>query len=223
VNALELQAALDLPEPLPRDETVLWLGQPEWRSVALEVCHARLIGVYFAALLAWRAATAFADGGGAAAALSAVVGALPFIGIVAGIVVGFAVLVARTSVYAITTRRTLLRIGIALSVTINLPHRMVDSAAVRLFADGSGDIPLTLKAPNRVAYAVLWPHARPWHVRQPEPMLRGVPAAAEVARLLAKAVAALDPTVSTRDPVTERAHSAQPLEPATAGVPHEGG
>jgi hypothetical protein len=62
-----------------------------------------------------------------------------------------------------------MRIGMALPVTINLPFKLIDGASVRLFGNGSGDIPLKLTAKERVAYMLLWPHARPLHFSQPQP------------------------------------------------------
>ena len=43
---------------------------------------------------------------------------------------------------------------------------------------------------DKVAYLLLWPHARPWRLSKPEPMLRAVPDAARVAAILARALAA---------------------------------
>lgn len=216
MNRLEVQALLDLPEPLPAGEELLWLDRPRWQQIAVRVCHLRLIGAYFALLSLWRGGQAYAEGG-AAAAFDALASGLPLIAVVVGLAVGFAWLVARTTVYAITTRRTLLRIGVALSLTINVPHRLVNGAAVRAFADGSGDIPLVLAPGNRLGYAVLWPHARPWRLGRPEPMLRAVPEALKVARILADAVAAYDPDIRTHAvavPVAPRPATLAPVPSA---------
>ena len=70
---------------------------------------------------------------------------------------------ARTTVYTITSKRLVMRVGMALPVTINLPFNQIDGASLRLFANGSGDIPLKVTAKERVAYLLLWPHARPFH------------------------------------------------------------
>ena len=96
---------------------------------------------------------------------------------------------ARTTVYTITDRRVVMRVGIVLSVTFNLPFRVIQSAALMTHADGTGDIPLALAGEDRIAYLHLWPHARPWRIARPQPMLRCVPAAASVAALLSRAVA----------------------------------
>jgi hypothetical protein len=44
--------------PLPPGERVRWEGAPEWRSLAVHVFHVRKLAIYFALLLAWRAALA---------------------------------------------------------------------------------------------------------------------------------------------------------------------
>ena len=53
--------------------------------------------------------------------------------------------------------------------------------------DETGDLPATLSKGYRLAFLVLWPHARPWRVARPEPMLRCVPQAEQVAELLTRA------------------------------------
>ena len=39
---------------------------------------------------------------------------------------------------------------------------------------------------DRIAWLQLWPHARPWRLGKPQPMLRCVPQGAQVAKLLAQ-------------------------------------
>ena len=56
--------------------------------------------------------------------------------------------------------------------------------------DGTGDIALQLGKGDRVAYLILWPHARPWRLAKAEPMLRAIPHADRVAQVLARALAA---------------------------------
>ena len=81
-----------------------------------------------------------------------------------------------------------MRIGIALPVTINLPFKQIDAAAVKVYGNGSGDITLTVEKGNRLAYALLWPHARRWHFSQPQPALRCIRQADRVAGLLSAAL-----------------------------------
>ena len=92
--------------------------------------------------------------------------------------------------YTITNRRVVMRIGVVLEITVNFPFRVIESAGLRVYPDGTGDIPLLLAGEDRIAYVHLWPHARPWRAARPEPMLRGVPDAAHAADVLSRALAA---------------------------------
>ena len=193
---------------------MLWQGAPDWRGLARRVLHVRKIAAYFAILAAWCAGSAFFTH---SPRLWYSLIALLVLGAVSiGLLCLFAFLVARTTVYTLTDRRVVLRIGVALSISLNLPFKQIDSAALRLFADGSGDIPLLLNGPTRMGITMLWPHVRPWHLRQVEPMLRAVPDAARVARLLGNALA-----VSSGQSVQAAPISAPVVkpQPAHAGWP----
>jgi hypothetical protein len=96
-------------------------------------------------------------------------------------------LTARTAVYTVTDRRVVMRIGIVLTLTFNLPLRTIESAAMRQGSGGHGDIVLALKGPDHIAWLHLWPHARPWHLTRTQPMLRALPQVADVAALLQRA------------------------------------
>ena len=76
----------------------------------------------------------------------------------------------------------------ALPIFINLPFTQIASAAARLYSDGTGDIPAGARAGQRVAYFALWPHARPFHFRHPEPALRCVANGVEVAETVSRAL-----------------------------------
>jgi hypothetical protein len=77
-------------------------------------------------------------------------------------------------VYAVTDRRIVMKIGVALDLTLNIPLGFVQNVALRTFRDGTGQIAIQLPEKQKLAYAILWPHARPWRVNRPEPMLRGL-------------------------------------------------
>lgn len=177
-----------MPAPLPPGETLLWQGAPCWRLLALRVLHVRKLALYFAALGAGLLFEALRRQTAQAWCMLA---ALLLLGSIAiGLLTGFAYLVQRTSRYTITDRRVVLHVGVALSMDINLPFAAVQSAALRLRRDGSGDIPIRLAGPTRMGVTLLWPHVRPWRMRNVEPMLRALPDAASVAQLLGRALAA---------------------------------
>lgn len=186
----EFEAEPGLPEPLPRGERLLWRGAPDWRVMARDAMHTRLLSVYFALLLAARGIDVVAHGGSALDAAVAVLWLLPLAVAAIALLTALAWLVCRTSVYTVTDRRVVMRIGIVLSISFNLPYTRIESAGLRRRADGSGDIPLALSGRDQIAYVHLWPHARPWHLKRTEPMLRALPQVDRVAEILATALAA---------------------------------
>ncbi|MCA3572713.1 MAG: PH domain-containing protein [Aestuariivirga sp.] len=176
-----------LPQLLPRGERMLWQGAPRWQDLAVHAFHARKVVWYFAALAAAQAAFGYADGETLLEAVRPFQWLVPMGLVAAALLTGVAALSARTTVYTITNKRLVMRIGMALPVTINLPFSKIDGASLRLFANGSGDIPLKVNAKERVAYLLLWPHARPFHFAQPQPCLRCIADADRVAGLMASA------------------------------------
>lgn len=179
-----------LPGPLPEGERILWQGSPDPVALARGALHRRELLGYFAVAAV---ATAVAGWIRGRAGLDLATSLLVLAGACAAVLLllaGFAALIARTTVYTITSRRTVMRIGIALPLTLNLPHRSLSGAGLRLDRDGTGDIPLALGDGGRIGFLHLWPHARPWHLSRPEPMLRAVPDAGKVAAILARAVGA---------------------------------
>lgn len=174
-----------IPEELPDGETVRWEGSPDVGSLARHVFHVRKLAVYFGLLIlgrAWWARDAadplmdWATG----ALLLGVLGA-------AAIGIGWLMswLIARTTTYAITDRRVVMKIGIAFEKVINLPFDEIDGASRKRFGDGTGDVALEPREDReRIPYFLLWPHARPWRLSRPQPALRALPEMSPVVRLL---------------------------------------
>lgn len=179
-----------LPEWLPEGERLLWQGAPDWRMLARQAFHVRGLSIYFGVIVAYCFGSSLLGGTLLAeAALSAAklagVALVPI-----AFLLAYAWAVGRATVYSVTNRRVVLQLGLALPVTINLPFGKIDSASLNLRANGFGDISLLLNAGDKLAYPVLWPHARPWRLKRPEPMFRSVPDAGRVGQLLARGLAA---------------------------------
>lgn len=197
-----------LPGPLPEGERLLWQGGPAWWPLALRAYRLRAVAIYFAVLWLIGFYAELRDGSTVREALIALV-PLSILALVAlGLILTLAVLGARLTVYTVTDRRLAIRCGVALPVTVNLPFAVVASAGLKQFGDGTGDIALRLVPPHRVSYVLLWPHVRPWHWRDPQPSLRALRGADDVARVLARAMAK-----AAGQPVPAVA------EPGTAGEP----
>jgi Bacterial PH domain len=178
-----------LPEALPASERLLWQGAPDWHAFAVDVFHVRKVMIYFVGLAAAAAFVRFADGAAINKILTPFLWLLPMGVVAAGLLAALAWYSARTTLYTITTKRVVMRIGMAFTITINLPFKRIDSAAVKLMNKGIGDLVFSLQADNKLSYIILWPHARRWKFASPQPALRAIPDADRVARLVASAMA----------------------------------
>ncbi|GJG86875.1 photosynthetic complex assembly protein [Gemmatimonadetes bacterium T265] len=203
-------------EPLPAGERVRWVGRPDPAALARRAFHVRGLAAYFALLAALTFAVRSPAVGAAVAAADALTVAamgaavLAFAGV-------YAALVARATLYAVTDRRVVVRAGVAVPAVLNVPLDRVASVDLRRGRDGAGDVEVTLGGDVRVAYLLLWPHARPWHVTRPRPTFRGVRDADAAGVALAQAVrAAQGPGLAT----PESAEPAEPPRRMPAPAPH---
>ena len=182
-----------LPGIPPAGERILWQGSPDWRALARTAFYTRLVTGYFAVLTVWALISALTQG---------VRGAGDLVGVAMTALVGFAGVAllnllawgsARTTIYTLTNRRIVLRIGMALPKCINLPLGLIGAVDLAARPDGAGDMPLTITGAQKLGYLALWPHARPWKIVTPQPMLRAVPGAADIAALIARTCLAANP------------------------------
>jgi Bacterial PH domain len=175
-----------LPAELPEDERIVWQGAPGAAGLAVRAFHVRKVAIYFLVLMIWRFASEASGGRDTGAALGYAFGVLPLglaaIGVLWLIAWGY----ARTTVYTLTNKRLVIRSGIALPITLNLPFSKVDGVSLKRHSDASGDIALKVRDGERIAALVVWPHMRPWSWNNPQPMLRSVPDAEAVAQILMK-------------------------------------
>jgi hypothetical protein len=206
-----------LPELLPSGEQMLWQGSPDWRTLAVHAFHLRKLTVYFGALIGLRLALQLADGDSAGQVLVSSLLPLGIAAIGIGLVALLAWLTARTAVYTITDKRVVMRVGIVLTMTYNLPFKRIAAASLRDHGNGCGDLPLTLSGKDRIALLHLWPHSRPWRLTRPEPMLRCIPNAQATARLLSEAWSAATGLNATPAVSTMRAPQNSAAQPALAG------
>ena len=171
----EFEPQFGLPERLPSDEFILWQGSPDVGALANTAFHFKKLALYFAVLILACAWPALEAGAGIMAIVLSLkwIAPLTVIGMVT--VWMLAYFTARTTVYTLTNKRVVMRLGIVLTVTFNLPLKQIASADVRMVQNGFGDITLALKGSDRIAWVHLWPSVRPWRINKPEPTLRAIP------------------------------------------------
>ncbi|MEM1343378.1 MAG: photosynthetic complex putative assembly protein PuhB [Pseudomonadota bacterium] len=188
-----IEAVHGLSKALPEGERVLWQGMPDWRRLAWRAFGVRWVAAYFAAIAFWRVMDGLASGAeGLATALSVLL-LLPLALMAGAILALMAWVSARVSVYTLTNRRVVMRIGVVTTITLNLPLSWIGTAALKRFKDGSGDIALQTTGKTRLAYLMLWPHVRPWRLASAEPALRALPRAGVAAEALAQALREAQP------------------------------
>ncbi|MGJ3264676.1 MAG: photosynthetic complex putative assembly protein PuhB [Salinarimonas sp.] len=214
-----------LPAPLPEGESILWQGQPAWRTLARRAMHLRGISLYFGVLAAWAFGEALAAGAGVPAALVSATWLLTLGAAAIGLLSLYAWLSARSTFFTITNERLILSFGVALPMSVNVPFRIIENVALKRWPNGAGDIPLTIKSERRLSYVLFWPYVRPWRFSTVEPMLRAVPDVDRVCAILSErliathgenAAAAAAGQRGNAHPDAQRGGEGRGLEPATA-------
>ncbi|MEY4608223.1 MAG: hypothetical protein RL625_440 [Gemmatimonadota bacterium] len=160
-------------EALPPGERVLWEGTPAPQAIARHLLLVRPLSAYFAAMITWWML-----------ANRSQVGSMDFwtpvgmqillVGAVLGGFLWLARWIARSTTYAITDRRLVMRLGVIFPLTVNIPLSYIQGAQVKRFGDGTGQIALQLDPKERLAWIVLFPHVRPFSFTNPQPLLRGL-------------------------------------------------
>ncbi len=185
----QIEPVPGLPERPPEGEVILWQGRPDWLALSWDALNLPWVAGYFLFLAGWRfvAVSDLMPFGQAVGA------SVPFL-ILGGLVIAMLLIVgyvqARATLYTVTNRRIAMRIGAALTVTLNLPYTQLGSADLALRRRGTGTIALSLLGDTRLGYLVCWPHVRPWRMRKTEPSLRCIPEPQKVAELIADAARA---------------------------------
>lgn len=211
----------------PAGERILWHGSPEWKSVLIHVLAGRWFLAYFVTLTLWRFASSWSDGMTILAAISSTLWLMPLWAGVIAALAAFAFGISKTTIYTITNKRLIMRYGVALPMAVNVPFTKVLGAGLKTFRDGTGQIALELDGDVRLAYLVIWPHSRPGHFLNPQPLLRSLPNPQAVVKILAAALAAtqqpviLKTTVPASLPTRPLRPMSLPQEPRITAVAAE--
>ena len=190
-----------LPAKLPEGEEILWQGSPDPMRLAKDALGLNWVIGYFVVLALWRVTISATE-----APLSTAMGhGIPFLVgalIAAGLIYAIAYVQARSAVYTLTNKRACMRIGAALTMTLNLPYVQIGTAQASVRKSGFGTITFELIGDTRLSYLMTWPHVRPWHVSRTQPAFRSIPDAARVAKLFADAAETRvsEPKISRIDP-----------------------
>lgn len=175
-----------LPGRLPEGEHILWQGEPQPLQLAREALGLYWVAGYFVLLAIWRVGASsievpFPVALGHAAPFL-IIGALA-----CAILYGIAMIQAKSTVYTLTNKRVAMRVGAALTMTLNLPYVQIGNAALITRKNGTGTVAFELIGSTRISYLMTWPHVRPWRMARTQPALRCIADAEKVARIFAEA------------------------------------
>ena len=166
----EFEPSFGFPEALPTSEKVLWQGKPCARLIAKRIFFLPYLFFYFLAL----SLLSLVVDSEIVTIHSFFVNFLSYmsLGLVAiFLLLSISFLISSTTVYSITDKRIVMRIGIVLNLSLNIPFSKIQSAEAKEYSDNSGDISIELTPENKIAYLHLWPHCRPWFLSSPRPRL----------------------------------------------------
>ena len=185
----QIEPVKGLPETPPEGEVILWQGKPDWWALSKESLNLVWVAGYFVFLAAWRF-VAVVDLMPLGQAIWASVPFLFLGAIVCVLLIGIAWTQAHYAVYTVTNRRVAMRIGAALTVTLNLPYTQIGAANLDLRKSGTGTVAFDLMGDTRISYLVCWPHVRPWRISPTQPALRCIPEAETIAAMISEAAQA---------------------------------
>jgi hypothetical protein len=177
-----------LPEALPEGETILWQGRPSALALAIGAFRLRWVFGYFIVMSLYRVANLSANDAAASQINEAVLGSLVFCTAAVALILGLSFAMSRAALFTITNDRVVLRYGAAIRKYVNVPFSKMTGAQLKRRSARVGDISLQLDGPGQPPYLKLWPFARPFKYSRPEPTLRGMENAEEIAQILARAV-----------------------------------
>jgi hypothetical protein len=207
----EFEAALGLPEVLPRNEYIVWQGRPEWRQLAIEAFHVRKIAIYFAVMVLWQWISLLESNAAGMDMLKQLGTSIGLALLALAVLSWSAYWSAQATMYTLTNKRIIMRIGIVLSLTFNLPLKKITACDLQLLSKQTGNIALGIATDSPIGWLNLWPHVRAWRVASPQPTLRCVPQAESLAKKVLQTWRQENPTEQLLSVNTETRHNNQVL------------
>lgn len=204
MSEFDVEPVHGLPERLPEGEALRWQGAPKMGALARRAFYVRTIAFYFGLLILLRFVVLLTGGVSLREAVLSALWLTTIGALAIAILAMLAWLYSRSTVYSITDRRVVIRFGVALPMAVNIPFKVIESAGLRTYSDGTGDITLSLTAEQRINYIIMWPNVRPWHMLKPQPMLRCIPEAERVAEILGEALRDATSAEQTNDDPQQR-------------------
>ncbi|MEO0958070.1 MAG: photosynthetic complex putative assembly protein PuhB [Pseudomonadota bacterium] len=179
-----------LPALLPKGERILWQGSPSWKALTFRGFTTRLVFLWFFLVLAWNVVNVVAGDLAVAVAARTVMLQALLVLVAMGVLAAMAYASAAQTIYTVTNRRVVLRFGLAMDISVNLPFPQIGRLDMARRWDGTTDLVLGLTGEHPLGIWHVWPNSKPWAWSRPQPMLRALPEGEKIARLLGDALVA---------------------------------
>ena len=185
-TGLKFEPVNGLPEKLPPGEKILWQGKPTLMLLAWHSFGVKLATLYVVIAMIYQSALSLS-----ATTEASLVPVLVFYLLIWFLASSLLYLLAhfqRTStIYTVTDKRVVLKIGAALPITYNIPFKQISSVDLKSYGV-KGSIAISLLGDNKISYLSCWPHVRPWHFSKPCPSLLFLDNIEEVSQIIKKAM-----------------------------------
>ena len=149
-----------LPERPPEGEVILWQGEPNWLRLTVDSLNLWWVLAYFIFLFVWR----FISVSDLMPIDQALLVSFPFLAlalIVALLLLLIGFIQAKATVYTITNKRIVMRIGAALTLTLNLPFTEIENAAIASSSKNFGSIAIDTKNDAKFSFCLLYTSPSP--------------------------------------------------------------
>lgn len=124
----EWEAAPGLPSTLPEGEHIVWQGSPDWHQLAIHAFHVRKIAIYFALMVGLQLTHLWGEGLEGRELFVPIVVSVSLAVLALALLTTCAWFAGKSSLYTFTNKRVVMRIGIVLTLTFNLPYRRIAGA-----------------------------------------------------------------------------------------------
>ena len=183
---LKFETVNGLPEKLPPGERILWQGKPTVMLLAWHSFGLKLATLYVVVAMIYQLVLAFS-----ATMQASLVPILVFYLLIWFLASSLLYLLAHfqraSTIYTVTNKRIVLKIGAALPISYNIPFKQISSVDLKSYGV-KGSIAISLLGDNKISYLSCWPHVRPWHFSKPCPSLLFLDNIEEVSQIIKKAM-----------------------------------
>ena len=175
----------DISSSIPKEEEVLWYGEPDWKLMSWHVFGLKYLFLYlfFSLILVFYKPIDFNNFS------EFLIEWLPYLictTIAACFFVFLSIIQTRSTHYVITNKRIVIKTGSALIFFLNAPFKKIISIDRQHLRFGRGNISFQTVSKKRIPFFSSWPSVRPWFFANPQPCFRCIKNVDYVEAILSK-------------------------------------